>query len=88
MQTAFDNWTTTNNLSAEDGLDLLSSETDNVYIGQYSFKLTGQANTNKFIKQRINFFLDATDRIDDFFNDKGNRNQRARHYDEANRNDD
>jgi len=53
-----DNWTTSGNLSVNDKKD--QSE---VYIGQYSFKMTGETSKNKYIKQRINVSGDANSRF-------------------------
>jgi RHS repeat-associated protein len=56
-----DNWTTSSNLSVNDVMDQnVNSGDDKVYIGKYSFKLTGEDTKNKFIKQRINMSGDAT----------------------------
>ncbi len=49
-----DNWTTSGNLSVNDGMDQST-----VYIGKYSFKMTGETGKNKYIKQRINVSGDA-----------------------------
>ncbi|WLR51865.1 DNRLRE domain-containing protein [Bacillus tianshenii] len=49
-----DNWTTSGNLAAADGLD-----TTEVYVGSNSFKLTGEAGVNKFVKQHLNVSGDS-----------------------------
>ncbi|MCX7568896.1 DNRLRE domain-containing protein [Tumebacillus sp. DT12] len=49
-----DFWTHSGNLSANDSLVQSVSGDDNAYAGANSFKLTGEAGKNKFIKQRIN----------------------------------
>ncbi|AGB41138.1 RHS repeat-associated core domain protein [Halobacteroides halobius DSM 5150] len=50
-----DSWTVSSNLAANDGLD-----SNNSYSGQNSFKLTGEAGTDKYLKQRINISGDST----------------------------
>jgi YD repeat-containing protein len=55
-----DNWTTSGNLSVNDGMDQNSASSgDKVYVGAYSFKLTGEANVNKYITQHISMSGDA-----------------------------
>jgi RHS repeat-associated protein len=51
-----DNWTTSGNFSANDGMDTTAA---NVYVGDNSFKITGESGKNKYIKQRINFSGDS-----------------------------
>ncbi|TDL76108.1 DNRLRE domain-containing protein [Peribacillus frigoritolerans] len=52
-------WKNSGNLSANDGIYQNGTGEDNVYVGTYSFKLTGEKAKNKFIKQRINLSGDA-----------------------------
>jgi RHS repeat-associated protein len=52
-------WTISANLSANDGIYQNGTGEDNVYVGTYSFKLTGEKAKNKYIKQRINLSGDA-----------------------------
>ncbi|MGM0879095.1 MAG: DNRLRE domain-containing protein [Bacillota bacterium] len=53
-------WTNSANLSANDGIYQNATGEDNVYVGTYSFKLTGEKAKNKYIKQRINLSGDTT----------------------------
>ncbi|WP_240620220.1 DNRLRE domain-containing protein [Peribacillus acanthi] len=53
-------WTNSSNLSANDGIYQNATGEDNVYVGSYSLKLTGEKTKNKYIKQRINLSGDAT----------------------------
>jgi RHS repeat-associated protein len=50
-----DYWTTSGNLSASDGIDNTTS-----FVGQNSFKLTGQSGVNKYVAQHITVSGDAT----------------------------
>ncbi|MGJ3195876.1 DNRLRE domain-containing protein [Peribacillus frigoritolerans] len=53
-------WATSNNLTANDKIvQNVNPEDDNVYIGQSSFQMTGEAGKNKYIKQHINVSGDA-----------------------------
>ena len=52
-------WANSGNLSANDGIYQNGTGEDNVYVGTYSFKLTGEKTKNKFIKQRINLSGDV-----------------------------
>ena len=53
-----DNWTTSSNLSANDGMD-----TTEVYVANNSFKITGESLKDKYIKQRINISGDSTTKL-------------------------
>ncbi|WP_207671425.1 hypothetical protein [Clostridium thermarum] len=49
------NWQTSGNLTVNDKVYLKSNQTDDdVYVGNASFKMTGETGKNKYIKQRIN----------------------------------
>lgn len=55
-----DNWTTSGNLSANDGIyTKMSSEDDNVYSDKNSFKINGESGKNKYIKQTLNISGDV-----------------------------
>lgn len=51
------NWTTSGNLAAVDGID------SQYYVGQSSFKLTGESGKNKYVKQRVNVSGEAGARM-------------------------
>ncbi|HHW36724.1 MAG TPA: RHS repeat protein [Bacillales bacterium] len=54
-------WTPSSNLSASDGRDQNASEIDTkVYVGNYSFKLTGEKGKNKYVVQRVLISGDAS----------------------------
>ncbi|WP_240468623.1 hypothetical protein [Gracilibacillus sp. YIM 98692] len=53
-----DNWTTSGNLSTNDEID-----TTEVYVGNNSFKLTGESQKDKFIKQHIDISGDSTTKL-------------------------
>ncbi|WP_241762332.1 hypothetical protein [Anoxybacillus flavithermus] len=55
-----DNWTTSGNLSTNDGLDTTVA---NIYVGSKSFKITGESGKNKYIKQRINISGDSNTKL-------------------------
>ncbi|MCG3086084.1 DNRLRE domain-containing protein [Anoxybacillus sp. LAT_31] len=55
-----DNWTTSGNLSTNDGLDTTVA---NIYVGSKSFKITGESGKNKHIKQRINISGDSNTKL-------------------------
>jgi len=58
-----DQWIVSNNLSMNDGVEQKIVDQDNTYVGDYSFKLTGEKGKNKYIKQRIQVSGDANSRF-------------------------
>lgn len=57
-------WDTSSNLSLNDKVvQNVSSGEDNVYIGNSSFQMTGEAGKNKYLKQRINVSGDANTKL-------------------------
>lgn len=59
-----DRWTTSGNLTVNDRVyQKTGSLDDNVYNGNYSFKMTGEAGKNKFIRQNIQMSGKAGDKF-------------------------
>jgi RHS repeat-associated protein len=59
-----DGWTTSGNLSVNDGMDQnVNAGDDKVYSGKYSFKITGESTKSKYIAQHINFSGDAASKF-------------------------
>ncbi|QUI24512.1 DNRLRE domain-containing protein [Vallitalea pronyensis] len=59
-----DKWTESGNLSPNDGIyTKISSEDDKVYIGNNSFKITGESEKTKYIKQSINISGDSSTKL-------------------------
>lgn len=54
------NWVSSGNLTANDGIDQYNPALNNVYVGNNSFKLAGQSGVNKYIKQHIKFSGNAS----------------------------
>jgi hypothetical protein len=55
-----DNWTTSGNFSASNRMDATAA---NVYVGDNSFKITGESGKNKYIKQRIHISGDSNTKL-------------------------
>jgi len=57
-----DGWTTNGNLTANDGM-IAKVNPDDVYTGQYSFKITGEAGKTKYIKEHLPISGDANTKL-------------------------